>query len=183
MTVLVERVPWRLRSQRDLRRRFDELCGSGAVHSCHVVIAGLGDLERLVAARDRAQDNLEDALSKRAMRVAFRRQDATKKLGDDDETWRGDTPARGPGRSRGADGGAEATGAAVTYRVKSDFCPPTLFTRLFLITRPEDMHVSHPLVGPHTPQLTAVKTKAAKLLAVRRGDNLHNGRICAYIIG
>ena len=72
MTVLVERVPWRLRSQRDLRRRFDELCGAGAVHSCHVVIAGLGDLERLVAARDRAQDNLEDALSKRAMRVAFR---------------------------------------------------------------------------------------------------------------
>ena len=42
-----------------------------------------------MAARDRAQDNLEDALSKRAMRVAFRRQDATKKLGDD-ETWRGD---------------------------------------------------------------------------------------------
>ena len=67
---------------------------------------------------------------------------------------------RGPGRSRRADGGAEATVAAVTYRVKSDFCP-TLFTRLFLITRPEDMHVSHPLVGPHTPQLTAVKTKAA----------------------
>ena len=69
-------------------------------------------------------------------------------------------PGDGPGRPRRADGGAEATVAAVTYRVKSDFCP-TLFTRLFLITRPEDMHVSHPLVGPHTPQLTAVKTKAA----------------------
>ena len=45
------------------------------------------------------------------------------------------------------------------------------------------MHVSPPLVRPHTPQLTAVQAKAAKLRAVRRRDNLHDGRICAYIIG
>ena len=43
--------------------------------------------------------------------------------------------------------------------------------------------MSHLLVGPHTPQLTTVQTKAAKLPAVRRGDKLHDGRICPYIIG
>ena len=43
--------------------------------------------------------------------------------------------------------------------------------------------MSAPLVRPHTPQLTAVKTKAAKLPAVRRRDHLHDGRICAYVIG
>ena len=43
--------------------------------------------------------------------------------------------------------------------------------------------MSAPLVGPHTPQLTAVKTKAAKLAAVRRRHHLQDGRICAYIIG
>ena len=55
-------------------------------------------MERLVAARDRAQDNLEDTLSKRAMRVAFRRQDATKKMGDD-ETWCGDDETTSPTRA------------------------------------------------------------------------------------
>ena len=43
--------------------------------------------------------------------------------------------------------------------------------------------MSAPLVGPHTPQLTAVKTKAAKLRAVWRRDYLHDGWVRAYIIG
>ena len=46
----------------------------------------------------------------------------------------------------------------------------------FLITRPEEVHVSPPLVRPHTPQLTAVQAEAAKLRAVWRRDNLHDGR-------
>ena len=43
--------------------------------------------------------------------------------------------------------------------------------------------MSAPLVGPHTPQLTAVQAQAAKLRAVWRRDDLHDGRICAYTIG
>ena len=43
--------------------------------------------------------------------------------------------------------------------------------------------MSAPLVGPHTPQLTAVQANAAKFRAVWGRDNLHDGRICACIIG
>ena len=75
----------------------------------------------------------------------------------------------GPGRSRRAHGGAEATGWALRRS--------SLTFDTFLITRPEEVHVSPPYVGPHTPQAAAVQANAAKLLAVRRGDNLHDGSI------
>ena len=77
----------------------------------------------------------------------------------------------GPGRSRRADGGAEASDWALRRSLTFDQI------LRFLITRPEEVHVSPPFVGPHTPQPAAVQAKAAKLLAVRRGDNLHDGRI------
>jgi len=40
LTVMVENVPWRLRSTVTLSKRFEHLCGAGCVHSAHIMAAG-----------------------------------------------------------------------------------------------------------------------------------------------
>ncbi|KAH8053268.1 hypothetical protein JL720_14749 [Aureococcus anophagefferens] len=101
----------------DRKKKFEKLCGPGSVHSAHVMVDGLKDLDGLCAQRNKAQDALEDAISKRAKLAAVLAADADARLrkaldaraaaGDDRAragTWfgfRSDSDPESPGSAAG----------------------------------------------------------------------------------
>jgi len=84
LTVKVENLPEGLRTMDKVKKKFEKLCGPGSVHSAHVMVDGLKDLDGLCAQRNKAQDALEDAISKRAKLAAA--WNSTAGLGGPDQT-------------------------------------------------------------------------------------------------
>ncbi|KAH8060179.1 hypothetical protein JL722_5141 [Aureococcus anophagefferens] len=118
LTVKVENLPEGLRTMDRVKKKFEKLCGPGSVHSAHVMVDGLKDLDGLCAQRNKAQDALEDAISKRAKLAAVLAADADARLrkaldaraaaGDDRAragTWfgfRSDSDPESPRKRRGS---------------------------------------------------------------------------------
>lgn len=93
-TIQVENVPRDARSAVALRRAFDALLGPGSVHSTSIMVAGLDELNRLCARRDRAFDALEDARSRRAKMASMRETRLKREYEDRRLRRRRDAPRR-----------------------------------------------------------------------------------------